>query len=353
MKTRLIYRILTVLFISFCYCVLPTADKARAGSITGTVVDDDGGAFIGDVRVAVYAENNAAKIIAEDNTDAATGAYSITGLDNGDYKVWFITDATDYIKKWYNDSTDFSGAQTVSLTSATPDVDLEETALTLGGKITGTVTYNAASPTEPVYVQAYNAVSGAWVKTTQVNSSTGEYTVRGLPAGGYTVKFWAFLTEYVTAWYNDTLSRNTATSVSVAQGGSETLGINAQLVLGGKISGTVTDIDGNPVEGTLVQVYDSLDSEELRGFAYTGETGIYTVKGLPLGGSVKVRFCERQEADGSCGGLTEWYDDKINFDSADIVTVPDTGIDGIDAVLESRFNWWLFTPALTHRPAAL
>jgi len=325
MKIRFTHSILTVLFISIC-CFLPIAGEAQAGSITGIMVDDDGGGAVPNVRVAVYAANDDTVIIAEDNTDAA-GGYSVTGLGNGDYKVWFITGATGYIKKWYDGgdgSLDFTGAQLVPVTSETP-VNLGETRLILGGKITGTVTYSDAPPSAAVYVQAYDS-GGRWVETFVVNSSTGIYEIFGLPTGSYTLHFYAYQTDYVSEWYDDVLAQGSATPVPVTQP-SVTSGKDAQLTLGGEISGQVSDAGGG-ITGALVKAYDSADSSVLLGFTTTVAGGTYTITGLPTGtNNLKVEFFET----GSGDGMTEWYNDKLGFFSADAVS---TGDSGINAVLE-------------------
>jgi hypothetical protein len=341
MKTRFAHCILTVLFISIC-CFLPRAGEAQAGSIIGTVVDDDGSSAVSNVQVAVYAVNDSTRILIEASTDTI-GGYTLTGLINGGYRVRFITDATDYIEQWHAGSRDFNGAQLVSVASETP-VDLGETRLILGGKITGTVTYNGTPPSTSVYMQAYG--TDGWFRTAGVDSSTGGYTLTGLPAGSYTIRFWAFLTDYVTEWYNNISAQGSAVPVLVTQGAT-TSGINAQLTLGSEISGTVSYSDGSPVEGALVVVVDSLDSEEERGFAIATD-GSYTVSGLPSDGSFKVQFFE-SVGSGSGSGMTQWYNNKSTFDTADIVTIG-VGDPLDDAVLGSNFNWFLFVPVINFRP---
>lgn len=112
----------------------------------------------------------------------------------------------------------------------------------------------------------------------------------------------------------------------------------------GSISGEVTDAAGNPLAGICVSVFN------LDGYDYavtsTGEDGTYRVTDLPED-SYKVQFseyCLRRKggspqpvaASGSSsssssvivvafaprrGYLTEWFDDKLNFESADPVPV--------------------------------
>ncbi|MCI5118938.1 MAG: carboxypeptidase regulatory-like domain-containing protein [Candidatus Electrothrix sp. LOE1_4_5] len=166
--------------------------------------------------------------------------------------------------------------------------------------------------------------------------------------GEYKIKFRAAGTVYSTEWYQDNHYTFNPADVVTLSSLSDNLPINAELGPGGSISGQVTDIEGTPIVDALVKVYDSNsdDTDSPIEFGTTGEGGIYTVTGLPEGHSFKVRFFER-EGDGSGAGLTEWYDNVSYFTSATTVNAGDTGI---DAVLESRFNWLIFTPAIIRRP---
>ncbi len=159
--------------------------------------------------------------------------------------------------------------------------------------------------------------------TTDLN---GEYEITGLDAGTYIVKFWAVNTGYFSEWYNDKADFGTADPLMVTDPGSIT-GIDAVLEPSGSISGTVTDESSAPIAGICVFVHGSVTG--YLGDATTDSNGDYTVSGLPAG-NLKVEF-------DACGSnyISEWYDDKAGFLTADLVpvTVPNTTA-GIDAVLQ-------------------
>ncbi|MCW5213042.1 carboxypeptidase regulatory-like domain-containing protein, partial [Desulfobulbus sp. TB] len=173
--------------------------------------------------------------------------------------------------------------------------------------------------------------------------------VLGLNNGDYKIQFRAGDTGYATEWYEDKYIFDTADSVTISSLTDEVRDI--ELGTSTSISGTITDSEGAAIVGALVKVYENSGENFVDSpleFATTGDDGSYTVNGLPANHSFfKVRFFER-EGDGSGTGLTEWYDDASSFVSATTVNAGDTGV---NAVLESSFNWLIFTPVLTHRPS--
>ena len=91
-------------------------------------------------------------------------------------------------------------------------------------------------------------------------------------------------------------------------------GINAGLPVGGSISGTVTEDGGGPLADICVDVSDTTFT--FYGFGITDSSGNYSVGGLPTA-SYKVQFYD-------CGSGThigEWYNDKPDSTSADLVAV--------------------------------
>lgn len=93
----------------------------------------------------------------------------------------------------------------------------------------------------------------------------GSYRVETHSDQGWVKEFW----EETPVW-------DEADPVAVT-GGEVRDGINFTLELGGSISGTVTDEDGNPLDGIAV------DIEEGGYGQCTAEDGSYTLAGLPLG----------------------------------------------------------------------
>jgi hypothetical protein len=126
--------------------------------------------------------------------------------------------------------------------------------------------------------------------------STGNYAMPSVPAGSYTVEFVGCPNPYwVYQYYNDQYSLATATPVTVTAG-STTTGINAQLVLGGQITGTVTDNSSPPVALAKICVTATFAGDSSGGpsvhassslptsFATTtNSSGGYAINGVPAG----------------------------------------------------------------------
>jgi len=142
--------------------------------------------------------------------------------------------------------------------------------------------------------------------------ASGNYTVSNLPARFLKVFFDSNGHNSLSEWYNNKDSFATADQVMVTAG-SNTPNINAQLLAGGQISGQVTNVSNVGIFHIGVQVYE-LDNNFLGG-ADTDASGNYTVSGLPSG-SFKVEFYGY-----GWNYISEWYNDKVSFATADPVTV--------------------------------
>lgn len=117
----------------------------------------------------------------------------------------------------------------------------------------------------------------------------------------------------------------------MVKAGTTTSEINAELVLGGRIAGRVTDATTlAPIEGVLVCAFGG--EAELGGCAATSSNGEYVISGLPSGNEYKVEF-------DAFGPSTEYkqqfYNDKSSASEAQPVTVIAPGTtSGINAALQ-------------------
>ncbi|MGO9954169.1 MAG: carboxypeptidase regulatory-like domain-containing protein, partial [Dissulfurispiraceae bacterium] len=105
--------------------------------------------------------------------------------------------------------------------------------------------------------------------------------------------------------------------------------INAVLAYGGTITGKVTNSGGIGLAYAEVSVYDL--NGNLVGSspgAYTAQDGSYTINGLPIG-SYKVYFAPGLNS----GYLSQWYNNKSDQNSADVVTITGPNTTVINAVL--------------------
>ena len=245
----------------------------------------------------------------------------------------------------------FHGTGTVSATlyaqSGAKD-SVSESVTASYGQITGTVAAGATSlPISGICVNAYNS-SGAVVASTQTNSS-GAYTLSSVPAGSAQVGFSSGCGagNYLTQYYNAKPSLSSADPVSVTAGAT-TPAINAAMVAGGQITGTVTDRAANTTLAVIcVQVYNS--SGAVAASTQTNSSGVYTVSALPTG-SYDVGFLDCS-ADAY---VTQYYDGKPTLASADPVAVTaGTTTSGINAALVTQGEiTGTVTDSATHAPLA-
>jgi hypothetical protein len=191
------------------------------------------------------------------------------------------------------------------------------------GGITGRATNSSGTGIGGIEVNAYN--SSGDVEQSTVSQSNGNYAMTGLPAGGYRIESNGGATGYVNQWYNNKDSIHTANAVTVTADAT-TSGINAVLVLGGTVSGRVTNSSGSGIAGIGVHAFDSSGN-----YVRSGDSqpdGNYTIVGLPAG-NCKILF------DGSDSGYAiQWYNNKTTIDAANGVPVTAGAVtSGINAVL--------------------
>jgi hypothetical protein len=300
------------------------AQLADGGALSGRVTDSSGTVGIDKVDVEIYdlAQNGYPGTSTDSN-----GNYTFKGLPPGDYKVEFRTNWTpgNYVGEWYNDKNSFESADAVTVTvgQTTTDIDVQ---LANGGAISGRVTDSSGEGIDNVEVQIYD-LNQNWLPGVNTDQD-GYYTIHGLPAGSYKIEFNTNWTSgnYSGEWYNDKNSFANADPVVVSVGYTTT-GIDAQLAEGGVISGRVTDSSGTVgIQNVEVQVCD-LSHHWLNQWAHTDSDGYYTISGLPTG-DYKVEF-RTHNTPGNY--VSEWYNDKFSFESADTVSVTvgqtTTGID--------------------------
>jgi acyl-coenzyme A thioesterase PaaI-like protein len=197
-----------------------------------------------------------------------------------------------------------------------------------GNSISGRVTDSQGTGMPDVAVEVYDSCDSWWwweYVSYAYTDADGYYTVMDIPTGSYLVYFWAGDIGYISEFYNDKSDCASVDTVPVTL--TPTTYIDAVLTLGGSISGTVTDSQGNPIAYVEVDVYDT-SGNWVSYTPYTLLDGTYTVTGIPTG-SYKVEFFDYNTF------IDIWYNQKIDFDSADIVPVtePNTTT-GIDAVLD-------------------
>ena len=284
-----------------------TADFALApgGTIGGTIIDAETELPLENVRVIVLRPNGnfAAEAFTDSNGDYVTSA----SLPTGSYHVRTV-DFPPYLDELYggahcgNDCGQAGGTPVAVTTSqATGNVDFE---LDQGGAIAGTVTSGKA-PLSFVYISVYTADGDYY--TDCLAGGDGTYqTTRGLVAGNYKVRT-SGAGDYVDELYDDIpcfagdCDYSSGADVAVTEG-ETTGGIDFDLVLGGKISGTVTEAGTEQgIENVEIAVFGG--DGDFRTSGYTASDGTYTTYGGLPSGTYYLR------ASSSSGHVDENYDD--------------------------------------------
>jgi 5-hydroxyisourate hydrolase-like protein (transthyretin family)/protocatechuate 3,4-dioxygenase beta subunit len=287
---------------------------ADGASISGKVMNENL-IGLGNINVNIHDSNNQWLNGCQTNY---LGDYLIIGLaEAADYRIHFNADqaAGNYISEWYNNKEFFEQADPVAVTSGNLTANINAV-LVQGGAISGRVTDE--SETFGIYnvnVQLHD-LNGQH-RMTAYSDMNGYYVLQNIPAGSYKVKFETsnVSESYVSEWYNNKTDFNQADTLTVTAG-QELINITGQLAEGGIISGRVTDESGTlGIANISVHVRD-LNNNHINGNG-TDSNGFYTVRGIPAG-DFKVEFWTNNV---SGNYISEWYNNKPDFNQADILTI--------------------------------
>jgi Carboxypeptidase regulatory-like domain len=291
-----------------------------AGEIVGIVTDASTHAPVEAVEVTVYdSEGN----VVEGSVTGVKGKYRVVGLAAGSYRVGFEA-GSGYRAQFYNGRGSLASADAVNVMSGETAGGIDA-ALQPSGQVSGTVTdASTGAALEQVGVTVYNGEGNAVGSGT--TDASGKYAVTGLAAGSYKVEFDGRSLNYLSQFYNDRASLESADAISLAAG--QTVGgVDAALQSGGRVSGTVSNASTHAgVEGVEVTVYDS--SNRPVGMTTTDARGNYTVPQL-VGGAYRVGF----EVEGNY--LAQYYSGETSLNTANTITVGlGQSVSGVDAVLQ-------------------
>jgi hypothetical protein len=279
------------------------------------------------------------------------GNYTVSGLPSGSYSVWFESPyGQNYASEWWNDKASSTTADPVMVTAGQTTADTNAvlgSGATISGNVKGPGNLNLPS----AYAHARNL--DPTVRPFDVYAPTdadGNYTLRGLPAGQYTVGFSS--TGLAPQWLGNTNSPASAPSFDVAAGASVT-GKDIVLSVSSTVSGTVRDSAGNSFAASSasstvllprVSVYDAAaGAATANSFVGQGQAdltnGTYSIPGLGAG-TYKVQFSMAATgyglaADPSGAYVPEWSNHAASFGSGATLTVASPGqtVTGVDGVL--------------------
>lgn len=289
-----------------------------ASAIEGRVTDGQGQPLVGLEVMVTEAEGG----IVGTATTAADGTYIVDGLQAGAYQVEFEPSGTDFLPQFYDGAGSVSDATPVQVPSDSV-VGHIDAVMKPGGTITGTVTAESGMPLGEVDVSVYDE-SGAFLQAV-ASGPDGTYAISGLPPGTDTVSFEPTGSDYVGQFYDRAAESGDATPI-VLGSGATVEGIDARLVEGATVEGTVTAVGGAPLEG--VEVHLQPTGGGVGGQTITDSEGNYAVTGL-LPGAYTVQFVPTV---GNYAGL--YYDNRPEAAEADVITLAGGATRaGIDASL--------------------
>lgn len=246
-------------------------------SIAGTVKTTGGAAIVGAYVVAQGTS------FGNGVQTSATGAFSITGLNPGTYKlVIYAPDDVNLLDGWY----------TSANTNKFTPVAASATGIVVGPSKTGIAIKVPAGFTISGKVTTTTgvAIAGAGVQVVTssnykfaVSDSAGNYKIQGLAAGSYAISIGGpansnYLRGVYTTANTNHFTTVFASATKVAVGPNKT-GINIKLPTGFTISGTITNGVGTPMPN--VSIFASTGSYSAS--TSTDATGKYTLKGLAAG----------------------------------------------------------------------
>ena len=314
------------------------ATLSGSGSISGTVMGDDIGQGIY-AYVRVYTSTEATDPILTRHTNSS-GQYEITGLDTGDYYLYFkgdidygaigfrslTSDYRNYLGEFYDDKKTLAEATPISVISGTNTV--LDVSLILGGTIEGTLVGDDSNSGIYGHVNVYTSTESLDSVASTTSNLSGFYEIEGLEPGTYYLEFFggaysaeAYFDHYLTEYYSDKLSLSEATPVTVSSGQVETA--NASLTAGGIISGAITAADTGSATSAYIAVYTTTTATDPIREVYTGFDGLYSIRGLDAG-TYYIYARGAQMGYGyeiKTGYLDEYYNDKASLSNADPLAV--------------------------------
>jgi hypothetical protein len=290
----------TVVTVNSTTPVTANQSVTTGAELTGTVSDATSKDALTDADVFLY---SAGGQFVNETTLSSTGTYTFSGLLSGTYSVLLaanggtnetqyedtinsdlVTDPTDV----WDGSSGLSVSQPTgtgySLSTGGTTAVPGNVALPAPTSISGTVT-TGGNPAPNASVELYDTSGNPIDDGGAVTGTDGTYTIGGLLPGSYKV---GFLNNFNLAfqYYNNVSTLSGATTLSPTAAVPST-GINATLVVGGSITGTVVNSAKAAVPGVEVDLLDA--SGNVLDDTATQADGSYTLAGIPTG-SYYVEF---------------------------------------------------------------
>ena len=249
--------------------------KLPAGmSISGKVTNTAGTAL---ANAQVYASG----VSFDYFTTGADGMYTLKGLAAGSYRLSLYAPANSNYQSGFYTSAN-ANKFTIAIGSATgitvgPNKTGVNVKLPTGFTISGTIKNTSGVALAGVGIQPS---SSTYYGRGVVTDATGKYTIKGLAAATYKLGISPdSASQYMDGYYTTTNANHFTSAIAGASGvavGPNKTGINANIVTGRTIAGTITTTGGAPILGATVSATNLGHTRT----AMTDATGKYTIKGL-------------------------------------------------------------------------
>lgn len=217
------------------------------------------------------------------------GTYAIARLLPGTYRVWFYDPNWTHVSGYYSTGGLVANAASATPVTVPPDATAIDARMSLGSHISGTVTGPDGEGLEWISVDAI-PVSGSTQGGSQTTLDTGWYTIGGLAAGSYLLRFSDRNGTYAGGYYSTGSLVSDPASATRLTVPPDATAIDVRLSLGSGISGTVSDPDGTGLAGIIVTA-NPTGSGTSRS-ATTAPDGSYSVTGLAPG-TYRLSFWDR------------------------------------------------------------
>ncbi|MCP4962195.1 MAG: hypothetical protein GY925_23370, partial [Actinomycetia bacterium] len=195
------------------------------------------------------------------------GNYEIDWVDNGDFTLMFDSPDGEYVDTFYDSVTSAPDATKLEIVEPGGRLDGIDQQIDRMPSVSGVVVGPDGSPLSGIEVEVGSK--------TAMTDQDGSYTVIGVSPGSRPVRFSDPLRHYAPEWFDQVVDRADSTGFDLGLNDRLT-DIDAQLAVGAKIVGTVTDADGQPIPEALITAYNETS-------VTADENGYYEVTGLATG----------------------------------------------------------------------
>ena len=269
------------------------------GSLSGNVYQSDGVTPIEGATVVVESwDSSGENWVRIEKLTIADGGYTVPGIPLGSYLVSAL--GIGFTIEYYAAAGSVATpdlAEEVILSPGQVDITGLDFSLDAGGTISGTVSNESGQLLDGAEVCAVPVIDGGEgygegpeSPFHTATNSNGEYTIAGLPFDNYKVcAEGGDNPQYVSEWYDDQISYETASTVSLSAESPDATGIAFSLAIGGSITGVVMPDGGDPwLNDARVTVYDYDTGEMIAEEGTLEDNMTYLIQGIPTGSYLVV-----------------------------------------------------------------